>query len=57
MLEPVSRVATDEKREMNATLERIVDLYRKLRGSTKAEFARSSSFGDYFANRWERAVF
>jgi len=42
---------------MNATLQQIAELYKKLRASKKAEFARSVSFGDYFTDRWERAAF
>lgn len=42
---------------MNATFERIVELYKHLRASKKAKFARSVSFGDYFTDRLERAAF
>src|SRR5437870_3932251 len=42
---------------MNTTLERITELYRKVRASRKAEFGRTLSFGDYFTDRWERAAF
>jgi acetyltransferase-like isoleucine patch superfamily enzyme len=42
---------------MNETLRRITELYKKLRASKKAKFARSVSFGDYFTDRLERAAF
>lgn len=45
------------KAELSQLKANLLELYRELRAERREKFERSTSFGDYFGDRWDRAAF